>query len=101
MVIIYLASRLLGRSSELLITRLNFMNEILAGFVLAPGKDLAVSLSHYCETSRGKRARNPFGIPASLFAPRALLRTAVSRYPQGCSDFPPFTTTGGGDHPAY
>ena len=61
MVIIYLAPRLLKGSSELLITRLNFMNEILVGFVLAPRKDLAVSPSHYCEISRGKRARNPFG----------------------------------------
>ena len=47
-------------------------------FVLAPNKDLAVSFLHFCKTY-------PCGYLclsalASLFAPRTLLWTAVSRY---------------------
>src|SRR5687767_2108446 len=63
-------------------------------FVLAPGKDLAVSFWHFYQTSPcGPRRLSAL---ASLFAPRTLPCAAVSRYPfnsfkdRECSDFPLF-----------
>ena len=94
MAIIYLSSMLPSGSSELLLTDYQYVFLIFC-FVLAPNKDLAVSFWHFCQTYLFRYLN--LSVLASLFAPRILRWTAVSRYyfnpfsKSGCSDFPPRT----------
>ena len=91
-VIIYLGCVLLRTSGELLLTDFWYVFPNSC-FVLAPNKDLAVSFLYFYRTYPcGYRN---LSVLASLFAPRTLRWTAVSRYfvisargGRWCSDFP-------------
>lgn len=86
--IICLGQGLLSGSSELIFTRLNFINEILVGSILAPDKDLAVSPEHitgYVLDSpypafQRTGARTLSGSRASLFAPLTLRSKGITLY---------------------
>jgi len=67
--IIYLILALLPDSSELLLTE--FRYEPIFCFVLAPSKDLAVALLHFCKIN--PEGSHCLSALASLFAPRTLL----------------------------
>ncbi len=92
LVIIYLRQALLHGCGELLLTEFWYVFPNFC-FVLAPSKDLAVSFLRFRKTY----PEGYLSLSAStlLFAPRALLRMAVSHYSfnllseSGSSDFPP------------